>query len=208
MSDSPSARRSQDFHYLVSQEASASWEQVVSRLKGRSFVYGPVLLLLAASPAPAYAHRIEAYRSQLASSSSHHVVAVANRSHCSPGQGERRPTGRAASWRLAYRSFQASQIQTCRCFGDRLVHSISSSSSTGELAADSKKRRKSPNAPRTLSKEELVDYIARGEFWQKCEAAEGEGDGHPYGRGDENDDPVYDDCDEVRRKITAFLETR
>ena len=87
--------------------------------------------------------------------------------------------------------------------------SSTSTSPTAELAANKKKRKKSASAPRTLTKEELAEYIARGEFWQKSEAAEGEGDGYQYGRGDEQstDDPIYEDCNEVRRKITAFLKT-
>ena len=86
-------------------------------------------------------------------------------------------------------------------------HASPTSAPTAEHAVTNKRRKRSASAPRTLSKEELADYIARGEFWQKCEAAEGEGDGYEYGRGDEQgaDDPVYDDCDEVRRKIAALL---
>ena len=76
-------------------------------------------------------------------------------------------------------------------------------------------RKTSANAPRTLTKEELADYIKRDEFWQQCEAASGEGDGYQYGRGagrskaDDEDDtePIYDDCNEIRRKINAFLKT-
>ena len=87
--------------------------------------------------------------------------------------------------------------------------SSTSTSPTDESTADTKKRKQSSTAPRTLTKEELADYIARDEFWQKTEAAEGEGDGREYGRGDDTscDNPVYEDCNEIRRKITAFLKT-
>ena len=82
-------------------------------------------------------------------------------------------------------------------------------SSSSDGSSQKKKRKQPATAPRTLSKEELADYIARDEFWQKCEAAEGDGDGYEFarGEGDEEDEPVYDDCNEVRRKITAFLKT-
>ena len=90
-----------------------------------------------------------------------------------------------------------------------LSASSASDSSTTEPAANKKKRKQSSTAPRTLTKEELADNIARDEFWQKCEAAVGDGDGYEYGRGNEqdSDNPVYDDCNEVRRKLTAFFKT-
>ena len=84
-------------------------------------------------------------------------------------------------------------------------HASPTSAPTAEHAVTNKRRKRSASAPRTLSKEELADYIARGEFWQKCEAAEGEGDGYQDGRGDGGGDPVYEDCNEIRRKIAAFL---
>ena len=91
--------------------------------------------------------------------------------------------------------------------------SSASSSPTDKhtAAADNnkKKRKTSSTAPRTLTKEELADYIARDEFWQRTEAAKGEGGGYKYGRGDEQNsaDPVHDDCNETRRNITALRKT-
>ena len=91
----------------------------------------------------------------------------------------------------------------------RSTSSASSSPTDEPLTDNNKKHKTSSTAPRTLTKEELADYIARDEFWQKTKPAEGEGDGDNYGGGDEknSDDPVYDDCDEIRQKITAFIKT-
>ena len=92
----------------------------------------------------------------------------------------------------------------------RAVASVASSSTDASAEGDKKKRRTSASKPRTLSKEELADLIARGAFWQRCEADEGEGDGYEQGRrGSPADgvEPVYDDCNEVRRKVTAFFKT-
>ena len=78
-----------------------------------------------------------------------------------------------------------------------------STSSTDSAEPATKKRIDSADAPRTLTKDELAGYIERDEFWQPCEAPEGEGDGHKC-RGDGKGEPIYDDCDEIRRKIDAF----
>ena len=92
----------------------------------------------------------------------------------------------------------------------RSVSAAATASTDTSAGGEKKKRRTSAAKPRTLSKEELADLIAREQFWQKCEADEGDGDGYQQGtRGDpaEGVDPVYDDCNEVRRKITAFFKT-
>ena len=92
-------------------------------------------------------------------------------------------------------------------------HSIAASTSSSTAAAaepPAKKRRKSADTPRThtLTKEELTGLIERGEFWQQCEAAEGEGDGYKHGRSkDVPEHPIYEDCNEIRRKIKQFLTT-
>ena len=91
--------------------------------------------------------------------------------------------------------------------------SASSSSTAAAAEPHAKKRRKSAESAaghraRTLTKEELADLIERGKFWQECEAAKGEGDGYKDGRSEvATDEPIYEDCNEIRRKINAFLKT-
>ena len=78
------------------------------------------------------------------------------------------------------------------------------SSSTPACAKPpAKKRKKSASAPRTLTKEELADYIARDEFWQASESEESES----LVEDDDEPEPIYDDCNDIRRKIKAFLRT-
>ena len=86
--------------------------------------------------------------------------------------------------------------------GKRTASAVSTTSASSTTEPAQKKRQKSATAPRTLTKEELAGYIARGEFWQK----EAEGDGEDdHGSYRTEDGGIWDDCDDVRRKITAFL---
>ena len=53
----------------------------------------------------------------------------------------------------------------------------------------------------------MADLIESDEFWQPCKAAEGERERRPLDRGVEDGEPIYDNCNEIRRTINALLQT-